>query len=103
MRGPRADQAHHGAGLGLLEQPDAGRAMNKFISDADMRNCGMEQTSYDELTLDQARAIVADMQFFPDLRVIEAGYVIDINGESSEKAGCRALRVLLEKVTRQGR
>lgn len=68
-----------------------------------MRRNVVGQSRSCEITLDQSRAIVVDMHFFVDHRVITACKVVEKVGEKTEAMGYRALRELLEKVNGHGR
>ena len=57
----------------------------------------VEQQPSDELSLEQARAIVGSMTFFSDKQVIAACSAIEVNGGASEKFDFRALRLVLQR------
>lgn len=70
--------------------------MNMTVSSSAMpRN--EELPSTEDLTLDQARAIVGSMTLFSDRQIIAACTVIEKEGRASEKLDFRALRQVLER------
>lgn len=70
--------------------------MNKTVSSSSMPR-SEELPSTEDLTLDQARAIVGSMTLFSDRMIIAACTVIEKEGRASEKLDFRALRQVLER------
>lgn len=70
--------------------------MDKAIASAPPLG-NVEQQPSDELSLEQARAIVGSMTFFSDKLIIAACSAIEVNGGASEKIDFRALRLILQR------
>ena len=70
--------------------------MDKAVASTRPRG-SVEQQPSDELSLEQARAIVGSMAFFSDKQIIAACSAIEVNGEASEKFDTRALRLVLQR------
>ena len=70
--------------------------MDKAVASAP-RLGNVDQQPSDELSLEQARAIVGSMIFFSDKQIIAACSAIEVNGGASEKFVFRALRLILQR------
>ena len=70
--------------------------MDKAVTSAP-RLGNVDQQPSDELSLEQARAIVGSMTFFSDKLIIAACSAIEVNGGASEKIDSRALRLILQR------